>query len=422
MGQITQPMRFRVDINNGLFENTMRASLMQGDKNANRIIVEIMDGPEEVDITGAAVEAKMTLPGKNVTLHGESEGNEAIVLLDESCYSVPGRYELRVSVTIGGAKRTVLFISGNIENDGEVEIESDGGGAEGVILQSKSVAPSETAQTVQPDSGYDGLSSVSVSAISRTYVGSGVTRKAAATITPGTSDQSIAAGQYLSGKQTIKGDADLIPGNIRSGVEIFGVTGTYAASGGTAQPVLQEKNVTPSAAGSTVTPDDGYDGLSAVYVRGDADLVASNIKSGVNIFGVTGTYGGDSTGGNLPSGISALASGVLTPETDINEAYAIEHDLGAAPNFFTFILMDTLTEAVPNMAISGVAYKKDGLPTASNLMTVEYYGATGSAVNRRSGSFLSTESVAFITTLSADTVLKAGYSYRWVAGVMDGIG
>ena len=52
-----------------------------------------------------------------------------------------------------------------------------------------------------------------------------VTTKAAATITPGTSDQTIAAGTYLTGAQTIAGDADLVASNIINGVQIFGVTG-----------------------------------------------------------------------------------------------------------------------------------------------------------------------------------------------------
>ena len=105
------------------------------------------------------------------------------------------------------------------------------GGASGASLQSKTVSPSESAQTVKADNGYDGLSQVTVKAVSKTYVGSGVTKKSAATYTPGTSDQSIASGQYLSGTQTIKGDANLVAGNIKSGVNIFGVTGTYAGGG-----------------------------------------------------------------------------------------------------------------------------------------------------------------------------------------------
>ena len=105
------------------------------------------------------------------------------------------------------------------------------GGSSGAVLQSKTVSPSESAQTIKADNGYDGLSQVTVNAVSRTYVGSGVTKKSAATYTPGTSDQNIASGQYLSGTQTIKGDANLVAGNIKSGVSIFGVTGTYASGG-----------------------------------------------------------------------------------------------------------------------------------------------------------------------------------------------
>lgn len=118
---------------------------------------------------------------------------------------------------------------------GSTQVDMQGGfvtgGASGASLQSKTVSPSESAQTIKADNGYDGLSQVTVNAVSRTYVGSGVTKKSAATYTPKTSDQSIAASQYLSGAQTIKGDANLVAGNIKSGVSIFGVTGTYAGGG-----------------------------------------------------------------------------------------------------------------------------------------------------------------------------------------------
>lgn len=52
------------------------------------------------------------------------------------------------------------------------------GGSSGVKLQSKTVTPSENTQTVNPDSSYDALSSVTVEAISNTYIGSSVTKKA----------------------------------------------------------------------------------------------------------------------------------------------------------------------------------------------------------------------------------------------------
>lgn len=57
-----------------------------------------------------------------------------------------------------------------------------------------------------------------------------VATKAAATITPGTSAQEIAAGTYLTGKQTISGDANLMASNIKSGVSIFGVAGSLTSA------------------------------------------------------------------------------------------------------------------------------------------------------------------------------------------------
>ncbi len=61
------------------------------------------------------------------------------------------------------------------------------------------------------------------------YTGS-ISSKAAQTYTPTTSDQTITAGQYLAGAQIVKGDANLQAGNIASGVTIFGVTGSLSAA------------------------------------------------------------------------------------------------------------------------------------------------------------------------------------------------
>lgn len=53
---------------------------------------------------------------------------------------------------------------------------------------------------------------------------------AAQTIVPGTQDKTIANGQYLAGTQTVKGDPNLTPANIRKGVTLFEVDGAMESS------------------------------------------------------------------------------------------------------------------------------------------------------------------------------------------------
>ena len=200
------------------------------------------------------------------------------------------------------------------------------GGASGASLQSKTVSPSESAQTVKADNGYDGLSQVTVNAVSKTYVGSGVTKKSAATYTPGTSDQSIASGQYLSGTQTIKGDANLVAGNIKSGVSIFGVTGTYAgggSSGGSGNNNVEAYAITdtnPSvsfktASGTikiwgygTITSSGGWGGQTTSLVAFEGDKYhKSAIYGGPSSTNLSlSISNGKLTG--LPSGLSAISA------------------------------------------------------------------------------------------------------------------
>lgn len=88
--------------------------------------------------------------------------------------------------------------------------------------------------------------------------------QAAKTITPSTTSQiAVSSGYYTGGNITV------------------------------ASVPTQSKSVTPKSTSQTITPDSGKF-LSRVTVAGDSNLVAGNIKSGVSIFGVSGTL---STGG-----------------------------------------------------------------------------------------------------------------------------
>jgi hypothetical protein len=100
--------------------------------------------------------------------------------------------------------------------------------------------------------------------------------KGAVTITPGQTEQKIPAGYHNgSGKvPAVVFDAS----KVLTGTTIAGKTGTMPNRG--------KAIITPGTTNKPIVQ--GYhDGTG--YVVGDADLVAANIKKGVNIFGVTGS-------------------------------------------------------------------------------------------------------------------------------------
>ena len=121
-----------------------------------------------------------------------------------------------------------------------------------INLQDKTVTPSESQQTISCDNNYNGLGTVIVNAISSAYVGSGVSRQGVQTIIPTTANQTIAVNTYLTGVQTIAGDTDLTASNIKHGIDIFGVTGTF-------QTRIGVVTATPSSRGATIT----FTGLQA---------------------------------------------------------------------------------------------------------------------------------------------------------------
>ena len=135
------------------------------------------------------------------------------------------------SVTSSGTKDVTNYASASVPA-GSVTAPSTISGSSATVSTgtntltlSKSVSNTPNVTTAgYISSGTAGDSSVSLTA--------NVTTKAAATITPGTSNQTIASGTYLTGTQTISGDANLVAGNIKKDTSIFGVTGTYEGSGG----------------------------------------------------------------------------------------------------------------------------------------------------------------------------------------------
>ena len=71
----------------------------------------------------------------------------------------------------------------------------------------------------------------------------------------------------------------LTPGNIKIGVNVLGVTGTYSGD----EIKAQSKSVTPSTSQQTVQPDDGYDYLANVTVAAIPYSEAENSAGGTTV-------------------------------------------------------------------------------------------------------------------------------------------
>ena len=175
----------------------------------------------------------------------------------------------------------------------------------------------------------------------------GVENRGAATGTIATADgeYTIQAGYHNGGgKVTIDATekGKITAGNIKSGVSILGVTGTYSGEA----VKLQNKNITPTKSKQDVTADEGYDALGMVSVApipdayqdvtgvtaAEGDVLANKIfvdaeghqKAGtmVNNGAVAATIDGLTiTSYTIPAGYHS-GTGTVSLTTDIETALA----------------------------------------------------------------------------------------------------
>lgn len=187
--------------------------------------------------------SKVTVNAIDSNYVGSAITKDPTVTVNGNVVSVPsGYYSNAITSTVAeGSLGTVTAAKSAVSNNAITITPQIAGGVSGYITETEktgssvSVSASELVsgnlslkptETAQNDVDVTNYATVSVEAVGEYYVGSAVPTLEATIYTPTTIDQTIAARTYLTGAQTIQGDANLIPANIAKGISIFGVVGT----------------------------------------------------------------------------------------------------------------------------------------------------------------------------------------------------
>lgn len=256
------------------------------------------------------------------------------------------------------------YLSEGEQLKGSMTIPQKIGGGGGGTLETitKTYTPSTSQQTEQitPSSGYDGIAEVDVTvdAMPTGTLGNPVAVKGAVSnhsvsVTPTVLTQ---AG-YISAQSKTGTAVTVSASELDSGTKPITANGNnqdvvgYAAvnvavpnsySAADEDKVVDNGALVAQTAHADVTPttsDQTIDTTTnnSIKVKGDADLVAGNIKKDVTIFGVTGNYEGGGGGGSFPK------TGTITPAS---RTTSITFDVGTTEEIKNLLVMPTSETAL----------------------------------------------------------------------------
>ena len=317
-------------------------------------------------------------------------------------------------------------------------------------LQSKTnITPTTSSQTISPDAGYDGLSSVQINAMPSGTAGTptatkGTVSNHSVTVTPSVTNSTgyitggtkngtavtVTASELVSGSQTLTSNTTYDVTDLASV--------TVAVSGDA--PALQAKTgIVPTESSQTIRPDTGYDGLSSVQInaisstyvgsgitsRSSTDLTAS----GATVTVPAGYYSEQASKSvstmTLPTSASSSATSGYTSKATIgrstsNQYINIPAGYNSAGGYYTINATPNGTVTAPSSISGSSAAINTGTNTITLTKTVSVtpnvstagYISAGTAGNSNVSltASVATKAAATITpTKSAQTIAAGTY-------------
>ena len=263
------------------------------------------------------------------------------------------------------------------------------------------IVPTESSQTITPDSGYDGLSSVQINAISSTYVGSGIARRDSTSLTASGATVSVPAGYYASAasKAIASGSATTPATTITSAPTIsVNAAGVVTASNSKTQsvtPTVSAGYVSTGTAGTiTVSGSNTYElSTQAAKTVTPTESTQTAVAAGkyttgaVTVGAISSTYIGSDIPRRGASDITDSGPFVTVPAGYYDMQYSQS--------------VGFIAHADPSVSINS----STGLVTASHYQHYGYIESTGTTTKTLQ---LSTQGATTFTPTTTDQTIAAG--------------
>ena len=266
-----------------------------------------------------------------------------------------------------------------------------------VRLQPKSnINPTESSQTITPDTGYTGLTSVQINGISSTYVGSGIPRKSSSDVTVNGATVTAPAGYYES-----SASGTVTSGSVTAPASISGSSATVTTSGNTLT-LSKSVSVTPNVTTAGYISS-GTAGNSSVSLTASVTVNPTLTASGKTVTAPAGYY--------TTSATKDVATGSASAPSSIT---------GSSATVSTGTNTLTLSKTVSVTPVVSAGYVSSGTATNSSVSLTANVTTKAAATITPTKSTQTIASGTYLT--GTQTIAAIPAAYQDVTGVTAGAG